>query len=223
MNVISIKEHEIRIEPVTNGEDSREQEYINELFGSCESDKNPEKIPGNRAPAFGGALEKSGSVLFYVLKICLAVFIIAAVTSNPDRSIFGYLFYCMKTPSMEPELPVGSLVITKAAPPEDINVGDDITVYAGDGVYVTHRVVGITSDITGGLVFHTKGVANPFGDPKPYGEEYVVGKVVRHFPAAGYIFKFLQSYMLFAVIIFAFVLHRVYSRAGLRRNGVTDS
>ena len=130
------------------------------------------------------------NILFY---LCMLLLIVGAVTfsqsDNPEKSLFGYRYYYIKTSSMEPVLPVGSVVITKSIPVEEIQVGDDITVYVGDGSsdsYLTHRVVELTTDQSGELAFLTKGVNNKANDPAPFNAKLVVGRVVFCIPKLGW-------------------------------------
>lgn len=53
----------------------------------------------------------------------------------------GYKFMIVSSGSMEPTLPVGSMVIITPCDYEDLELNDIVTMNAG-GVYLTHRVVG---------------------------------------------------------------------------------
>lgn len=55
--------------------------------------------------------------------------------------IAGYKFMIVSSGSMEPVLPVGSLVIVTPCDYEDLEYGDIVTMNAG-GINLTHRVVG---------------------------------------------------------------------------------
>lgn len=150
------------------------------------------------------------NVLFY---LCMLLLIVGAVTfsqsDNPEKSLFGYRYYYIKTASMEPVLPVGSVVITKSVPSEEIQVGDDITVYVGDGSsdsYLTHRVVELTTDQSGELAFLTKGVNNKANDPAPFNAKLVVGRVVFCIPKLGVVMTFVQSQLILVIGIFVLLL-----------------
>lgn len=54
---------------------------------------------------------------------------------------FGYKFMIVSSGSMEPNLPVGSLVIVTPCDIEDLEYGDIVTMNKG-GIYLTHRIVG---------------------------------------------------------------------------------
>ncbi len=87
---------------------------------------------------------------------------------------FGVRFMAVKTPSMEPELPVGCLVAVKQVEFDEINIGDDITyVFDNSSTTVTHRVIDI--DEKGYIT--TKGLSNNTADA-PISYDNVVGKVI---------------------------------------------
>lgn len=87
------------------------------------------------------------------------------------------------TASMEPELPVGSLLIISPADYKNIQIGDDITFVRDNNLtLVTHRVIE-KDDKTQYIT--TQGIANNSAD-KPTSYDNVVGKVVFHIPLVGY-------------------------------------
>src|SRR5919199_501373 len=67
--------------------------------------------------------------------------------------------------SMQPTLPLGSLVIVVPRDPDAVRVGDVITFSPpGENRTVTHRVVDVQGSGTK-LRVHTRGDANPVADP----------------------------------------------------------
>lgn len=98
--------------------------------------------------------------------------------------------------SMEPALPVGSVVIAGPVEPHEIDVGDIITFTHADPAQtevantttlplVTHRVIDIETTEEG-IVFHTQGDANTVPDEPPVPAADVRGKVWYHIPYFGY-------------------------------------
>ena len=81
-----------------------------------------------------------GNVLFYLV---MALVLVGAFwfsrSKDPTKSIFGFRFYYIQTPSMEPEIPVGSAIFTRYTDPENIRVGDVITYYLED-TSISHLV-----------------------------------------------------------------------------------
>lgn len=104
-------------------------------------------------------------VIFYlVIIVVLAGSVIFASSKSPDKSIFGYRFYEVLTPSMSPAYDPGDLIIVKLTNPEEIQVDDVMTFSPGkDGTsYLTHRVIEKIENYedTGRPAFRTKGDAN---------------------------------------------------------------
>lgn len=85
-------------------------------------------------------LEKPNMFKFWGYRIIkgIAIALILAVIS---MFVAGYKFMIVSSGSMEPVLPVGSLVIVTPCDTEDLELGDIVTMNAG-GIYLTHRVVG---------------------------------------------------------------------------------
>ena len=84
----------------------------------------------------------------------------------------------------------------RQVPVEDLNVGDVITYLppaeSGISELVTHRVISITPnpDVSGGLVFKTKGDANASADPWTFTlADTVQPRVLGWIPVVGWIFK----------------------------------
>ena len=103
--------------------------------------------------------------------------------------ILGYQTYNVISGSMEPELPVGCLVLVKASPPEDVTENDIIVFHRGDSV-VTHRVVEIQKEER---QFITKGDANESRDAAPVPYRDLIGIVTRHYAVLGKLMGFLAS------------------------------
>jgi signal peptidase len=98
--------------------------------------------------------------------------------------------------SMEPTIPVGSLIAGRTVPAADVEVGDVVTVprRAGTTDLVTHRVVEVrASDAArGARELVLRGDANATDDPAPY----TVTEVRRHVatvPGGGCVVRVLQS------------------------------
>lgn len=98
--------------------------------------------------------------------------------------LFGYHTYHVLSGSMEPVMPVGSLIYVYEEPPEEIEEQDIIAFYASleESGIITHRVV--TNNIVSG-VFVTKGDANDKEDPTPVPYDNFIGRVTRIIPYAG--------------------------------------
>lgn len=99
---------------------------------------------------------------FIALLSSLAIVLVialAAISFIPRA--FGYLPYAVLSGSMEPELPVGSMVFVRQVEPTDIAVGDNATFYRSDGAVVTHQVYEIDPVAQ---TIGTQGIANKNAD-----------------------------------------------------------
>lgn len=118
--------------------------------------------------------------------IILLLLLLAAVLV--PKLCFGFEMKAVMTSSMEPELPVGSLLVISPTDYDNIQIGDDITfVRDANLTLVTHRVIS-KDDETQKVT--TQGIANNVPDT-PTSYENVVGKVVWSIPYIGYLVIFL--------------------------------
>jgi signal peptidase len=99
--------------------------------------------------------------------------------------LLGITGYVVLTGSMEPKIPVGSLVYVKETDPSQLSKGEVILFYSaetGEDIPIAHRVV---ENRTGDGTLITKGDANEKEDIAPVRYENVIGKVVRSVPGLG--------------------------------------
>lgn len=102
----------------------------------------------------------------------------------------GMKLYCVETGSMEPNYPIGSMVVVKPVWFDQLKEGDVITYVVSDNTVVTHRLVGI--DTEHGLLT-TKGDNNVVADASPVSYNNVIGRVEFCVPGFGYVFLFLST------------------------------
>ena len=119
-----------------------------------------------------------------VLGTLLIVLVILLCSTLVLPGFFGYHMYHVLSGSMEPELPVGSLIYVCGGAPEDAEPDDVIAFYGSleDSGIITHRVV--KNNVVSGT-FRTKGDANEGEDPFPVPYENYIGKVTFHVPYMG--------------------------------------
>ena len=149
--------------------------------------KHPKKKKQQRTDADGYPSKKKGGLLMYVPAFCtlvgtlMLIAVIAAALPLTVPQFMGYDIYNVVSGSMEPAIPIGSIIYVKKIDPADLNKGDVIVFNSGDSV-VMHRVK--ENDILGGDIT-TKGDANDGEDLSKVEYEDVVGIVVRHIPTLG--------------------------------------
>lgn len=141
------------------------------------------KIERNRKLQRG--LVVTARLLGYI--VIFLVFISLIPLSIPK--LFGYQTYNVISGSMEPEIPVGSLILVKEIDPYDIETGQVIAFYSNASV-VTHRVVKNNS-FDGKFV--TKGDANADVDLKDVDYSELIGIVEHHYPLLGAIGAYVST------------------------------
>ena len=112
--------------------------------------------------------------------ILLIVLILGCIPLTVPKA-FGYNIYTVISGSMEPTIPVGSLVYVKYQEPETIQKKDVIAFYGAKDAssIVTHRVV-TNKKLSGEFI--TKGDANQTKDMNPVNYNNYMGKVVLSIP-----------------------------------------
>lgn len=139
------------------------------------------------------------AIVKYLSYLCYVFIIIYGVVCVP--MIFGYTPLVVLTGSMEPSLPVGSVIYYKAADKEDIKEADIITFKGRDNQFISHRVNKIISDGE----YETKGDANNVPDAIPVYYKDVRGKVLnKAIPYIGHYIKFVNDHLY--VVIVAMVI-----------------
>ena len=133
------------------------------------------------------AIRIISNILFVVLAVSLIlgilIFLIPRFTPVQYRAV--------RTGSMEPDIPVGSMVVVVPTPADEIQVGDDVTYITQSNQAVTHRVLEIDSENN---VFTTYGIANGANntDP-PLAYENIIGVAKFHIPWIGSAITYLDT------------------------------
>ena len=134
------------------------------------------------------------AIIIIVIVLCLSLII---------PRVFGISSYTVLTGSMEPSVPVGSVVYAKAIEPSLIETGDIVVFYDGHSeLPVTHRVV---ENQTEDSQLITKGDANDAADIAPIPYQNIIGKVVLHLPVLGRLLALLGTLAGKAAVL-AFIL-----------------
>lgn len=135
--------------------------------------------------------QRKGQIL-QVVGVLLMVIVAAACLSLAIPKLLGYDIYVVVSGSMEPNIPVGSIVLCKEVENAQLQTGDVIVFTDPDRgtTPITHRVVS-NDPATGSII--TKGDANEREDTNPVTYNHVIGKVAMHIPRMGYTAAALTS------------------------------
>lgn len=121
------------------------------------------------------------STLALVIAVVICFSVIIQVTTNGYVTFGGYSLFRVVTGSMEPELPVGSLLVCKEMPIEQIQLSDIVCFRSINpkmlGKVITHRVIAIHTNDNGSLMLETKGDANLTADSEFVTQSNLIGKV----------------------------------------------
>lgn len=115
--------------------------------------------------------KKVFDVLCWVIIAVLVVSVIISFVSKingSSPSVFGYSIYRVSSGSMEPELEIGDIILSKAVDdPMSLKVGDVVT-YKGSGelsgMFITHEIIVAPQVENGEIMLQTKGIANEVPD-----------------------------------------------------------
>lgn len=141
--------------------------------------------------------------------ICLlaVVMLLGVLTTRSGQvpSMAGYSLLRVLTKSMEPTIPVDSLLVVRQTPPEQLQPGDIISFYSPDpdlgGMVNTHRITGVEQQ-GAAFQFTTRGDANQLDDKFPVSGEAVIGRVVFISPWLGTLLRLIGNPLIYFPMIF---------------------
>ncbi len=142
-------------------------------------------------------------VLFLIVAAFLTINSIISQISGKIPNVFGYSIYRVVSGSMEPEIHVGDILLSRNADASEVSVGDVIAFDGGNqypGLLVTHKVIKAPYDDNGKIMLQTKGVANNYEDD-PIPAESVKSIIVCKIPFLTWVYKIFLSPLGIIIII----------------------
>lgn len=143
-------------------------------------------------------------IKFFTILISLVLIVAAVAVALLAFPIFGNQALIVRSGSMEPNIPVGSIVVTR--PADEISgtslykEGEVISFKRDANTIVTHRIVGI-ENTKRGVTYKTKGDANEEPDNWIVKETDVLGKSLLTLPEFGKFLAFAKSKYGFPLLI----------------------
>ena len=127
----------------------------------------------------------------------------------------GTHVFAVATPSMETQIPEGSLVFVRQA--QEYSERDVITARLSNGNTFTHRIISVDRE---NQLVYTKGDANPSPDRLPTSFSDIIGKVIFTLPYLGLLslnlnsntVVFVLAAVLIVLMIIRFALHKKSSK-----------
>lgn len=149
-------------------------------------------------------------VVGWLATLAAVLVLLAVIVLFLGPRLSGWNLRVILSGSMEPALPVGSLVLVEPRVPEEVQVGDILTFRSSSDPdqQVTHRVVEIRGEGSA-LQFGTKGDANEAPDRYPVPAGDVVGTVRWRVPQLGYLVERIatgEGFLLFVLLPGAFII-----------------
>lgn len=155
--------------------------------------------------------------LIIVLTAAILINMVVCRAKNKPVSFFGTSFAIVQTPSMEPYIMTGDLIVFKECNFSDVKVGDYIVFTAGDGFpselkgqSIVHAVI----EINGGEIT-TQGkntVTNPNPDSDKVTAQNLLGVCTYNSAGWGKVFGFIGRYGIFiilAVVALPFIIGQI--------------
>ena len=141
-------------------------------------------------------------------------FLIAAIGALLVLMLFfGARLYSIQTGSMEPNYPVGTMIVVEPVEFDQLRKGDVITFVSG-GMTVTHRLIDIDKDTR---QLTTKGDNNNVADSSELSYDNVIGRVEFAIPYVGYLvlmlnttFGKIMAGVVIAAIIGVLIIIKIY-------------
>lgn len=134
----------------------------------------------------------AATILAFVLLINLWIMFQANTNKDKVPSVFGYKPFIVLSGSMETDIRVGDLIITKEIDPTTLVVGDVIAFRDPEGTVTTHRIIEMV-DCYQNTCFITKGDNNSSQDQQLVELDDVEGIYVGRIPSVGNMLKSLSE------------------------------
>lgn len=142
---------------------------------------------------------KGVNILLTVAVLIILPLVVFTLISSKTGSLGGIQSFVILTGSMEPNLPIGSVIYTKS---QSNYVRGDVIAFKSNDRTVTHRI----TRVLGAKAFVTKGDANNAADSDTVSQEKIVGKELFSIPYLGFFIRFLSTLQGFILFIVAPIL-----------------
>lgn len=132
------------------------------------------------------------AILLPILLVNLSIMFQANTNKDKVPSVFGYKPFIVLSGSMETDIRVGDLIITKEVDPTTLKIADVIAFRDPEGTVTTHRIIEMV-DCLGSTCFITKGDNNSSQDQQLVELDDVEGIYIGRIPSVGNMLKSLSE------------------------------
>ena len=156
----------------------------------------------------------------------VAVSVILVIVFTGIR-LAGIRPFIVLSGSMEPNYPVGSLILVRKVDCRELKPGNVITFFLADNTVVTHRISAVVShgEDSPRLSFRTKGDANAAEDGGFVSAEAIIGTPIFYVPYLGFLVNYLQHppgiYIVFSAIALLLLTVFLADYLTQRKNNLT--
>lgn len=168
-------------------------------------------------PNISKRIGSSLATLACVTALLLCILVVAQVYTQGYVNLAGVSVFRVVTGSMEPEIPVGALLLSKQTPISEIKTKDIVCFVSKEpptvGRVITHRVVSIAAKEDGTILLETRGDANLSADRYYVTAENLVGRVT-WYTKEGNLMAGIMSFITNKVGFLLFVLFPILLVAG---------
>lgn len=131
-------------------------------------------------------------IMLPILFVNSVILINSILKPNEVPGFFGWKPFIVLTGSMETEINVGDVVVTKEVPASKLKVGD-VVAFKKSNLVTTHRIVEIENGQDGKREFSTKGDNNNVVDDLKVYENEIEGIYKFKIPGLGNVAMFIQT------------------------------
>ncbi len=142
------------------------------------------------------------AILVPILLVNLSIMFQANTNKDKIPSVFGYKPFIVLSGSMETDIRVGDLIITKKVDPTTLKIGDVIAFRDPENTVTTHRIIEEVTCQTG-VCFITKGDNNSSQDQQLVELDDVEGIYIARIPAVGNMLKSLSEPATIIIVVLA--------------------
>jgi signal peptidase I len=139
------------------------------------------------------ALRAGRRTVDLLLIVLIGAVLVAVVLARGLPMLTGGTTFVVAGGSMEPSIPMGSVVLASPVEPDALRVADVVSLQTGpEHAVFTHRILRLAT-LPDGRYIETKGDANPASDPALVPATDVIGRVDLTVPYVGYGIALLSS------------------------------
>lgn len=137
--------------------------------------------------------------LFFIIIVFLIAFI-AIILLMKFNTNSNLNFFTVLSGSMEPQIPSGSLILTRVE--NEYNINDVITFVPTPEtqVPITHRIINIERK-NDEVIYYSKGDANNAPDNIPVTKNQILGKIIFTIPFLGKLFAYAKTQTGFILLV----------------------